>query len=67
MYIVNHFLDINIFSILIPNILRALKTNATKGPGSISKQADLCLLTWKRPLNVILVDYSSKGRFLRPF
>lgn len=45
MYIVNHFLDVDIFSVLILDVVKDSKTNTITGNGSISKQADLCVST----------------------
>ncbi|KAE9378148.1 PLC-like phosphodiesterase [Stipitochalara longipes BDJ] len=56
MMIVNHFLDLDIFGILIPDNLADAKTNAATGTGSIGAQADLCISTWGRSPNLILVD-----------
>ncbi|KAN0108491.1 PLC-like phosphodiesterase [Hyaloscypha variabilis] len=56
MMIVNHFLDLDIFGILIPDNLADAQTNAATGTGSIGAQADLCITTWGRSPNLILVD-----------
>ncbi|KAH8820890.1 PLC-like phosphodiesterase [Xylogone sp. PMI_703] len=61
MMIVNHFLDIDILGILIPDDPADETTNAATGTGSIGAQADLCYSTWGRKPNFILVDYSDKG------
>jgi len=55
MYIVNHFLDLDIFGILIPDDLADWTTNAATGTGSIGAQADLCISTWGRTPNVSLI------------
>ncbi|RFU28536.1 hypothetical protein B7463_g7802, partial [Scytalidium lignicola] len=60
MMIVNHFLDVDILGILIPDDPADGTTNAATGPGSIGAQADLCYSTWGRSPNFILVDYSNK-------
>jgi hypothetical protein len=62
MYIVNHFLDIDILGILIPDVAKDSKTNAANGSGSIGEQAGLCISTWGRTLNVILVDNFNEGQ-----
>jgi hypothetical protein len=62
MMIVNHFLDLDIFGILIPDTLALDTTNAATGTGSIGAQADLCYQTWGRMPNVILVDYFQAGK-----
>jgi hypothetical protein len=63
MMIVNHFLDLDIFGILIPDVLAAPKTNAATGAGSIGAQSDLCISKWGRSPNVVLVDYFELGKF----
>ncbi len=64
MMIVNHFLDLDILGILIPDELAASNTNAATGSGSIGAQADLCYSTWERNPNLILVDYFELGKSL---
>jgi hypothetical protein len=61
MMIVNHFLDVDILGILIPDDAADSTTNAATGVGSIGAQADLCISTWKRSPNLILVDYFQNG------
>jgi len=61
MMIVNHFLDLDILSILIPDEAAASTTNAATGTGSIGAQSDLCYSTWGRNPNVVLVDYFELG------
>jgi len=63
MMIVNHFLDLNIFGILIPDKAADAKTNAATGTGSIGAQADLCIRTWGRSPNFILVDDFNIGNW----
>lgn len=60
--IVNHFLDLNIFGILIPDDFALETTNAATGTGSIGAQADLCYTTWGRMPNVVLVDFFNVGK-----
>lgn len=62
MMIVNHFLDLNIFGILIPDDFALETTNAATGTGSIGAQADLCYTTWGRMPNVVLVDFFNVGK-----
>jgi hypothetical protein len=62
MMIVNHFLDLDIFGILIPDNLADAQTNAATGTGSIGAQADLCISTWGRSPNLILVDDFNIGK-----
>jgi hypothetical protein len=61
MYIVNHFLDIDIAGVLIPNRILADRTNAATGDGSIGSQSDLCTSTYSRKPNLILADFVDKG------
>ncbi|KAH7356478.1 PLC-like phosphodiesterase [Rhexocercosporidium sp. MPI-PUGE-AT-0058] len=61
MYIVNHFLDLDIFGILIPATIELPRTNAATGDGSVGAQADLCTSKWGRRPNVVLVDFFETG------
>ena len=61
MMIVNHFLDLDILGIYIPDNAADTTTNAATGTGSIGAQAELCEQTWNRKPNFILVDYFDKG------
>lgn len=61
MMMVNHFLDVDILGILIPDVVKTPKTNAATGSGSIGEQADLCISTWGRSPNVVLVDNFNIG------
>lgn len=65
MYIVNHFLDVDILGILVPDRLSAHKTNAATGPGSIGAQSDLCRSIYGRIPNSVLVDFVDQGDVLR--
>ncbi|KAK6856667.1 hypothetical protein PG995_006854 [Apiospora arundinis] len=59
MYIVNHFLDIELFpGVLIPNLGAAGTTNSLS---SILAQSDLCYNQYKRTPNVVLLDFVSIG------
>lgn len=62
MMIVNHFLDIDILGIDIPDEAAASNTNAATGTGSIGAQSNLCYSTWGRNPNVVLVDYFNFGK-----
>lgn len=64
MYIVNHFLDVEIFGILIPDRERADQTNAATGQGSIGAQSALCEGLYGRDPNVVLVDFVDQGEVL---
>jgi len=61
MMLVNHFKDIDLFGIFIPDVPSTPKTNAATGPESIGEQSDLCLATWNRRPNMILVDNFNLG------
>lgn len=61
MYLVNHFLDISIFGIDIPDEAAASKTNAATGSGSIGAQVAICVGLYGVYPNVVLLDYFDKG------
>jgi hypothetical protein len=61
MYIVNHFLDVDVLGILIPDRDHASTTNAVSGNGSITAQAYLCEGIYDRLPNFILLDFTDKG------
>lgn len=59
MYIVNHFLDIEILpNVKVPHVLAAFKTNSV---ASITAQTDLCQKKWGRPPQVVLVSLCCAG------
>ncbi|KAI9727037.1 MAG: hypothetical protein M1834_008563 [Cirrosporium novae-zelandiae] len=61
MYIVNHFLDIDILGIYIPYELVAGTTNSV---ASIEAQATICEGLYNRNPNVVLLDYVDMGKGL---
>ncbi|KAJ5224269.1 uncharacterized protein N7469_007772 [Penicillium citrinum] len=61
MYIVNHFLDVDIFGVKVPDRKHASETNAATGDGSIGAQASLCEGQYHRAPNVVLLDFVDKG------
>jgi hypothetical protein len=61
MMIVNHFLDVDILGIYIPDVAADSTTNAATGSTSIGAQADLCISTWGRSPNLMLVDNFNVG------
>ncbi|KAE8148022.1 PLC-like phosphodiesterase [Aspergillus avenaceus] len=65
MYIVNHFLDVDILGVLVPDRIRAPKTNAVSGTGSIGAQSDLCQSIYKRLPNVVLLDFVDQGEVIK--
>lgn len=61
MYIVNHFLDVDILGADVPDRVDAAKTNAVSGEGSIGAQAAECEALYDRAPNGILLDFVDKG------
>lgn len=61
MYLVNHFLDVDILGILVPDRIHAPRTNAVRGFGSIGDQCESCLSQTGRMPNVVLVDFVDQG------
>jgi hypothetical protein len=61
MYIVNHFLDVDILGVLIPDRDRAATTNAATGEGSLGAQATECEALYNRAPNAMLADFVDKG------
>lgn len=61
MYIVNHFLDVDIFGVKVPDRVHAARTNAATGDGSIGSQASLCEGLYDRAPNAVLLDFVDKG------
>ncbi|MCJ1302167.1 hypothetical protein MMC08_004970 [Hypocenomyce scalaris] len=64
MYIINHFLDLDILGVDIPDNAADETTNAATGPGSIGAQSDLCIATYGRAPKGVLVDFFDKGNVL---
>ena len=67
MYIVNHFLDKEVFGIdglLIPNVGALPQTNAVSGKGSIGAQVGLCKDTYGRTPNFVLLDHFNVGNWM---
>ncbi|KAF3394342.1 PI-PLC X domain-containing protein 1 [Penicillium rolfsii] len=61
MYIVNHFLDVDILGVKIPDRGAAGTTNAATGQGSIGAQAAECEGLYQRAPNAVLLDFVDKG------
>ena len=61
MYIVNHFLDLDIFGIDIPDNAADEQTNAATGSGSIGAQVGICEGLYGHAPKGVLVDYFDKG------
>ncbi|RJE20337.1 hypothetical protein PHISCL_07334, partial [Aspergillus sclerotialis] len=64
MYIMSHFLDVEIFGIKVPDRERAPRTNAATGPGSIGAQSTVCEGLYGRDPTVVLVDFVDQGDVL---
>jgi hypothetical protein len=64
MYIVNHFLDLQIGSVLIPDDPADSTTNSAS---SIEAQANLCNGMYGRMPNGVLVDYFNVGKYSSRF
>lgn len=62
MAIVNHFLDIDLFGVLIPNEAAAPTTN---GAASITAQTGRCQSAYGSTPNVVLLDYIDKGEAIQ--
>ena len=60
----NHFLDVEIFGIKVPDRERAPQTNAATGTGSIGAQSKVCEGLYGRDPNVVLVDFVDQGDVL---
>ena len=58
LYTINHFLDLDILGILIPDKLALDQTNAASGTGSLGLQAQECGAQYWRSPNFMLVDVS---------
>ena len=61
MYIVNHFLDLDVLGIDVPDTAADTTTNAATGDGSIGAQVAICEGLYDRPPNFVLVDNFNKG------
>lgn len=64
MYIVNHFLDLNIDSILIPDDPADSTTNSA---ASIEAQVNLCSSMYGHWPTGVLVDYFNIGKYIPRF
>ncbi len=61
MYIVNHFLDISIFGVDIPDRAADPQTNAATGAGSIGAQVAICEGMYGQAPKGVLVDNFDVG------
>ncbi|KAK5167960.1 uncharacterized protein LTR77_006527 [Saxophila tyrrhenica] len=67
MYIVNHFLDKEVFGsddVLVPDTDANFETNAATGPGSIGAQVGRCEEKHGRTPNVVLLDMFDRGNWM---
>lgn len=64
MYIINHFLDVEIAGVKIPDREAAAHTNAATGKGSIGANAALCHSLYAREPNVVLLDFVDRGNVM---
>lgn len=58
MYLINHFLDTEVFGILTPDKGEASVTNGVNGTGSLGQQVSTCASEYDRNPNFMLVDVS---------
>lgn len=65
MYIMNHFLDTQIFGLFVPNRRDASHTNAAAGVGSIGAQIEVCKELHGTLPAVVLVDYFERGKVFK--
>jgi hypothetical protein len=56
LYLINHFLDINIGGVLVPDKGKASSTNGVSGDGSLGLQVETCAAVYGRNPNFMLVD-----------
>ena len=61
MALVNHFRDVDIFGISIPDRFEAAQTNSVQGTNSIGAQASACVQAFGRWPNCVLVDWFDRG------
>lgn len=65
MYLVNHYLDVDVLGIDIPDRDAAGTTNAATGDGSLGAQATECEALWNHAPNVMLADFVDKGEVIQ--
>lgn len=65
MYIINHFLDVSVFGIDVPDNAADETTNAATGTGSVGAQAELCVGMYGRKPKGVLVDFWERGEVLK--
>ncbi|KAI0296214.1 PLC-like phosphodiesterase [Russula brevipes] len=62
LYLINHFLDVNIGGVLVPNKGKASSTNGVSGDGSLGLQVETCAAVYGRNPNFMLVDMYEDGQ-----
>ncbi|WEW58734.1 hypothetical protein PRK78_004202 [Emydomyces testavorans] len=65
LYLVNHTLNVDLLGVIVPDRLKAPKTNAATGEGSIGAHVDLCNSIYHRKPNVVLLDFINQGEVLK--
>ncbi|KAJ5654629.1 hypothetical protein N7490_001632 [Penicillium lividum] len=65
MYLVNHYLDVDILGVDIPDRDKASTTNAAMGDGSFGAQATECEALYGHAPNVMLADFVDKGEVIK--
>ncbi|KAJ3571394.1 hypothetical protein NP233_g3774 [Leucocoprinus birnbaumii] len=61
MYLINHFLDMEILGNPAPNLGQLNVTNSASGIGSLGAQVDTCVAQHSKPPNFLLVDFYDYG------
>ncbi|KAG6333902.1 hypothetical protein ID866_5187 [Astraeus odoratus] len=61
MYLINHFLDVELLGQPVPDPSQANQTNAVSGPNSLGVQVELCASEYGRNPNFMLVDFYEYG------
>jgi hypothetical protein len=56
MFLINHFLDTEVFGNPVPYVAKANVTNAASGPGSLGEEVTVCAGLYNRYPNFLLVD-----------
>jgi hypothetical protein len=64
LYLINHFLDINIGGVLVPDKGKASSTNGVSGGGSLGLQVETCAAVYGRNPNFMLVDVRLLSRVI---
>lgn len=65
MYLINHYLDVDIVGADVPDRGAAAHTNAAMGNGSIGANAALCEGLYGRAPNVVLCDFVDQGQLMQ--